>query len=96
MKSSFFPAFAVGSILFFTACQKHDFERRDSTPVEIASVDSMQISEITSGGGVSENADEGIQVQATIGHLLYSPQVADGETQPKSDTGIWNILGNIF
>lgn len=88
------PIFIIGSLFIFVACQKHGFERRDSAPITTSSVDAMTISEIAPGGGVSENVEAGVQVQATIGHLFYSQQVADGDAQ--SDTGIWNILGNIF
>ena len=91
-----FLAVLASSMFLFTACAKHGFEsnRSEPPPVVAVSVDSLQISEITSGGGVSENLAEGIQVQATIGHLYFSQALPAGEIQ--NDLGIWNILGQIF
>lgn len=87
------PIFIIGSLFIFVGCQKHSFDRHD-TPITTSSVDTFQVSEISPGGGISQTADSHVQVQATVGHLFYSQQVASGDAQ--SDTGIWNILGNIF
>ena len=87
--------FALTALLTFTACGNVSFEAQPVDKVTQSSVDDpFYLQEVSSAGGQTAATQEDLYVDTTIGGVLHQTQTSTAQTQ--SQTGFWNILGNIF
>ncbi len=87
--------FVLTALLTFTACGKVSFEAQPiDTVTQSSVVEPFNLQEISSAGGQTAATQEDLYVETTIGGVLHQAQPSTAQTQ--SQTGFWNILGNIF
>lgn len=106
MKAKIFTLILVAMTTQIMACSPINFQNSPQEIVQSSSVEplvvqpspepssNMEISEISSGGGIALAEDGSFQAEVVIGSVVY--QQPDSNENLTTQVGLWNILSAVL